>query len=263
MGQRESDHYGRDQARERLISPEVGRRPHRHQNSHDGANLDISHQGQVNQRGDAAPTQPALNFTHFSVQRCPLPFLCVRQRHAEHRQPLSAAAHRVRKPRHILVLYSPQRMHSSPVEGRPGPSQQDFTVALGPVKIAAQIFAVRHLQVQRKRQLVAGIPMLLSEKTETDLEESKGSLVSGRSFSLPSSLEVEFCHTESLGLIDDQWAPQVQVVDEVEESLLGRGGVPPVPHQAPHVQVDLVFALVRNQAVGCLLHPIVPERVSG
>jgi hypothetical protein len=163
----------------------------------------------------------------------------------------------------MLVLQDLQPVDLHPIQPGPGPGEELVAGTLGLVEVPRQVLTLGRFHVHGQHEVVVGVPARVREEAPPRLQVSEGRLVRGGSLGFAAGPEVQPSELPSLGGLVDQRPPEVQVMDDVEQPLLGRDRVPSLPQEAPHGEVNELPSVVRDHGIGGLLDPVVEEGVAG
>ena len=167
----------------------------------------------------------------------------------------------IRVARHVLVLDTPQAIHLGLVQAGRGTSQEQRKLLLRLREVPAMVLALGGLEVEREGEIVVRAPQIVAHQLQPRREIPQCGLVRGRGLGLQTRAQIEPGECQALRRVRDQVAPEIQVVDQVEDPLLARFGIRARQQQPAHRQVHQLLLLGGDQRVGRLLDPVVEKGV--
>ncbi len=216
MLERQAHQRCRDEARGTWLAPDVGRRPHQRQHAHDGANGDVGHHGQVDERGDRSIAAQPLNCLDLRVHDRIGVFVSCGKGDLKEREPVARAGNSVAVTGLVLVQHDPQAVHLGLVEGRRRAGQQHLEILLRRLETAGEILGLGRFEPQREHQLVLGAPRIIREKRHPVFEVGRRGTIGGRGLGLPARRQVQPRGRDPLGIARQQRASDVEVADDFE-----------------------------------------------
>jgi len=135
--QRQAHHLGRDQARQRHVAGDVGRRPHGHQQPHGEPHGLVAHCRQLHQVRDFPLADGGTDRLHLGLQPIPAQAFLLGEDDAQERQPGLPQVPGLREACGVLVLDDAQAVDVGLLQRRARLLQELIQLPLRPLEIAA------------------------------------------------------------------------------------------------------------------------------
>ena len=92
------------------------------------------------------------------------------------------------------------------------------------VKISATILALSGLETQCEGEVVIRVPQLVRHEAQAGIQIAQRCFMGGRGLGSLAGAQVEPCEGDALRSVRDEAAPEIQMMNDVEDPLLELGG---------------------------------------